>query len=72
MRTQHEDNYNFWHNQMLGMPTLKPAFSYARRAGAWLGSPPVETVATRIPAARIRATATAYIAVPMPAPAQSG
>ena len=24
--TRYEDDYNLWHNQMLGMPTLKPAF----------------------------------------------
>ena len=26
LRTRKEDDYNRWHNQMLGMPTLKPAF----------------------------------------------
>jgi hypothetical protein len=45
--------HTFLHIQTLGTSAVNPAFRYARRAGAWLGSAPVETVATFIPASRI-------------------
>jgi hypothetical protein len=45
------------HIHRLGIAWSKPAFRYARRAGAWLLSPPVATTATAMPASRMRSSA---------------
>ena len=43
-------DYNARYIPRLGIEGLKPAFSYARRSAARLGSPPVPTVAMLMPA----------------------
>lgn len=49
-----------------GMATRNPAFSYALRAAAWLGSPPVPTSTAFAPSSFRRRSAKTYMAVPIP------